>query len=64
MPFNQGLVKKDTNFVSEIFDFYFWHGESTSTASQQTSTVSQLSKGQNKVPLILQNLDLMSDRIK
>ena len=32
------------------------HGESTSTASKQTYTASQLSKDLNKVPLLLQNL--------
>ena len=34
--------------------FYFWHGESTSTASQLTSPASQKSKDLNKV---LQDLD-------
>ena len=32
------------------------NGESTSTASQQTSTASQLNKDLNKVPLLLQDL--------
>ena len=48
-------------FVKEVFCFrypyfYFQHGESTFTASQQSSTASQLSKDLNKVPLLLQNL--------
>ena len=36
--------------------FYFWHGESTSTASQLASPASQKSKDFNKVPLLLQDL--------
>ena len=36
--------------------FFLQNGESTSTASQQTSTASQLSKDINKVPLLSQNL--------
>jgi len=38
--------------------FYFRHGESTSTASQLTSPASQKSKDLNKVPLLLQDLEL------
>ena len=37
--------------------FNFWRGVSISTASQQTSAASQLSKDLNKVPLLLQNLE-------
>ena len=33
------------------------HGESTSTASKQTYTASQLSKDLNKVPLLFKNLE-------
>ena len=40
--------------------FYFWHGESTSTASQLTSPASQKSKDLNKVSLLLQDLGLMT----
>ena len=55
----QGFVK------GEVFCFrypylYFQHGESTSTASQQSSTASQKSKEINKVPLLLQNLGIKS----
>ena len=52
---NKGLVKGE-KFCFRYPDFYFWHGESTSSASQQTYLASQLSKEINKVPLILQNL--------
>ena len=53
---NQGLVK-GAKLCFRYPYFYFRHGESTSTASQQTYTASQLSKEINKVPLLLQNLD-------
>ena len=53
---NQGFVKGEV-FCFRYPDFYFQHGESTSTSSQQTNTASQLSKEINKVPLLLQNLD-------
>ena len=53
--YSQGLVKGE-KFCFRNLDFYFRHGESTSTASKQTSTASQLSKEINKVPLLLQNL--------
>ena len=39
--------------------FYFWNGESTSRASQQTYTASRLSKDLTKVTLLLQNLVVM-----
>ena len=48
----QGFVKEEV-FCFRYPYFYFQHGESTSTASQQTSTASQLSKDLNKVPLLL-----------
>ena len=53
----QEFVKGEV-FCFRYPDFYFRHGESTCTASQQTSTASQLSKDLNKVPLLLQNLGL------
>ena len=52
---NQGFVKGEV-FCFRYPDFYFRHGESTATASQQTFTASQRSKDLNKVPLLLQNL--------
>ena len=51
----QGFVKGEV-FCFRYPYFYFWHGESTSTASHQTFAASQLSKDLNKVPLHLQNL--------
>ena len=51
----QGLVKGVILCFRNLY-FYFWHGESTSTASQLTSPASQKSKDLNKVPLLLQNL--------
>ena len=56
---NQGLVK-GAKLCFRYSYFYFQHGESTSIASQQTSSASQLSKDLNKVPLLLQNLALYS----
>ena len=50
-----GFVKGEV-FCFRYLDFYFWHGESISTASQLTSTASQKSQDLNKVPLLLQNL--------
>ena len=44
----QGLVK-GAKLCFRYPYFYFWHGESTSTASQK-------SKDLNKVPLLLQDL--------
>ena len=52
---HQGFVKGEV-FCFRYPYFYFQHGESTSTASQQSSTASQLSKDLNTVPLLLQNL--------
>ena len=52
---NQGFVK-GVEFCFRYLDFYFQPGESTSTASQLTSTASQKSQDFNKVPLLLQNL--------
>ena len=52
---NQGLVKGE-KFCFRNPYFYFRHGESTSTASQLTSTASQKSKNLNKVLLLLQDL--------
>ena len=46
---DQGFVKEEV-FCFRYPYFYFKHGESTSKASQQTSTASQLSKDLNKVP--------------
>ena len=44
----QGFVKGGILCFRNLY-FYFWHGESTSTASQK-------SKDLNKVPLLLQDL--------
>ena len=52
---NQGLVK-GYKFCFRNLDFYFQHGESTSTASKLTSPASQKSKDLNKVSLLLQDL--------
>ena len=52
---HQGFVKGEV-FCFRYLDFYFQHGESTSTASQLTSPASQKSKDLNKVPLLLQDL--------
>ena len=52
---NQGLVKGAILRFRNPY-FYFRHGESTSTASQLTSPVSQKSKDLNKVSLLLQDL--------
>ena len=54
--FIQGLVKGAILCFRNL-NFYFQHGESTSTASQLTSPASQKSKDLNKVPLLLQDLD-------
>ena len=51
----QGLVKGAILCFRNPY-FYFWHGESTSTASQLTSPASQKSKDLNKVLLLLQDL--------
>ena len=56
---NQGLVKGAILCFKNLY-FYFRHGESTSTASQLTSPASQKSKNLNKVPLLLQDLDVSS----
>ena len=55
----QGLVKGAIPCFRNPY-FYFRHGESTSTASQFTSPASQKSKDLNKVPLLLQDLGLMT----
>ena len=51
----QGLVKGAKLCFGYPY-FYFWRGESTSTASQLTSPASQKSKDLNKVSLLLQDL--------
>ena len=51
----QGLVKGTILCFRNPY-FYFRHGESTSTVSQQTSPASQKSKDLNKVWLLLQDL--------
>ena len=51
----QGLVK-GAILCFRNPNFYFGHGESTSTASQINSPVSQKSKDLNKVSLLLQDL--------
>ena len=53
----QGLVK-GAKLCFRYPYFYFWHGESTSTASQLNSPASQKSKDLNKVSLLLQDLGL------
>ena len=45
------LVKGD-KFCFQNLDFYFWHGESTSKASQLSFPASQKSKDLNKVLLL------------
>ena len=54
MGSEQGFVKGEV-FCFRYPYFYFQNEESTSSASQQTSTASHLSKDL-KVPLLLQNL--------
>ena len=54
--YEQGLIKGE-KFCFRYLDFYFQHGESTSTASQ-------LSKEINKVPLLLQNLGFTQSLVK
>ena len=56
----QGLVK-GAKLCFRYPYFYFWHGESTSTASQLTSPASQKSKDLNKVSLLLQDFAQMPD---
>ena len=51
----QGLVKGEKFCFRNLY-FYFWHGESTSTASQLTSPASQKSNDLNKVSPLLQDL--------
>ena len=51
----QGIVKGAILCFRNPY-FYFRYGESTSTASQLTSTASQKSQDLNNVPLLLQNL--------
>ena len=53
--YDQGLVKGAILCFRNL-NFYFQHGESTSTSSQLTSPASQKSKDLNKVPLLLQDL--------
>ena len=55
--YSQGLLKGAILCFRNPY-FYFWHGESTSTASQLTSPASQKSKHLNKVSLLLQDLGL------
>ena len=52
----QGLVKGAKLCFRNPY-FYFWHGESTSIASQLTSPASQKNKDLNKVSLLLEDLD-------
>ena len=59
---NQGLVKGE-KFCYRNLDFYFRHGESTSTASQLTSQASQKSKDLNKVSLLLQDLEYDAKKV-
>ena len=59
LDLEQGLVKGAILCFRNLY-FYFWHGESTSTASQLTSPASQKSKDLNKVLLLLQDLGLES----
>ena len=49
--YEQGLIKGE-KFCFRYLDFYFQHGESTSTASQLTSPASQKSKDINKVSIL------------
>ena len=51
----QGLVK-GAILCYRNPNFYFRHGESTSTASQLTSPANQKSKDLNQVPLLFQDL--------
>ena len=60
VSFTQCLVKEE-KFCFRYLDFYFRHGESTSTASQLTSTASQKSKDSNKISLLLQDLGCNED---
>ena len=53
--YDQGLVKGAILCFRNPY-FYFWHGESTSTASKLTSPASQKSKDLKKVSLLLQDL--------
>ena len=57
----QGLVK-GAKLCFRYPYFYFWHGESTSTASQLTSPASQKSKDLNKVSLLLQDLGMVQKK--
>ena len=57
---DQGLVKGAKLCFRNPY-FYFWHGESTSTASQLSSPASQKSKDLNKVSLLLQDFAQMPD---
>ena len=53
--------RSDTLFQkSLLFTFYFRHGESTSTASQLTSSASQKSRDLSKVLLLLHDLGFSS----
>ena len=51
----QGLVKGE-KFCLRNLDFYFRHGESTSTNSQFTSPDSQKSKDLKKGSILLQDI--------
>ena len=53
----QGLVKGAILCFRNLY-FYFWDGESTTTARQLTSPASQKCKDLNKVPLLLQDLGM------
>ena len=52
ITYTQGLVKGEKLCFRNLY-FYFWHGESTSTASQITSPASQKIKDLYKVQLLL-----------
>ena len=62
---NHGLVNGEKFCFRNLY-FYFQHGEieSTSTASQLTSPVSQKSKDLNKVSLLLQDIGIHSHLYK
>ena len=57
VPTAQGLIKGAILCFRNLY-FYFWLGESTSTAIPLTSPASQISKDLNKVLLLLQDLEV------
>ena len=60
--YEQGLIKGE-KFCFRYLDFYFQHGESTSTASQLIFQASPKNQDINKVLLLLKDLGYESKKV-